>query len=305
MNKMHYLDLVDLTDHQNITSLVENKRIYPFEHFELNIFETFDNVSNIRLSYEGLIVSSMIRGKKILYCDDDSGFEFLPGSSVIVPSGISLFADFPEASKFNPVQCATIALNWELVEQNLHFLNKHYNRGKKWKLDFTNYHFNNNKMLASSLNRLISISTEPQTEEREVLADLTLKTLLIRVMQTQEINRQNPAPETPKEMMILKNYIKNNITNELSIKELSDFVGKSRSSLFRLFRDHLDISPIDFIKKERVQHAKQLLEQTDISVSEACYQSGFNTMSYFGKVFKKEMGCSPSDYAFKNKILHS
>lgn len=53
-------------------------------------------------------------------------FRFLPGESVILPEGVSMNVGFPDADEDYPVQCATIALDWDIVNKNLEFLQEHY-----------------------------------------------------------------------------------------------------------------------------------------------------------------------------------
>jgi len=56
-------------------------------------------------------------------------------------------------------------------------------------------------------------------------------------------------------------------------------------------------STTEFLRTQRLKLAAQLLKGGKISVSEAGYTVGFNDISYFGKCFKKEFGCAPSDFA--------
>lgn len=123
-------------------------------------------------------------------------FDFVPGQSVILPEGVSMRVDFPEADMSRPVQCATLALDWDMVNRNLAFLNEHYSNTEapfEWRLNFSRYHFENNRELAHSINRLISISMENDVA-KDALADLSLKFLLLRIIQTQNlaIAQENP-----------------------------------------------------------------------------------------------------------------
>ncbi|WP_372473036.1 hypothetical protein AB4865_09560 [Capnocytophaga sp. ARDL2] len=74
--------------------------------------------------------------------------------------------------------------------------------GKLWELDFSNFHFNNNRLLAQALNRLIVISIEDSLE-KDVLTDLTLKTLLVRIIQTQQFVRQLSTQNLPNQLLAI------------------------------------------------------------------------------------------------------
>ncbi len=303
MNSPHYIQPINLSDTSELKSLVEHRRVYTLRDFELNIFETFQNSTQVKLSYEGLVVTSMMRGKKVLYYDHYEGFEFLPGTSVVVPSGVSMVADFPEASLKNPVQCATLTLDWDLVNKNLDFLNEHYPKkdGSLWQLNFSHFHFNNNLLLAQALNKLIAISIE-DNEEKDVLADLTLKTLLVRIVQTQEQLKKQLPEHLPTELLSIGNFIRNHIHEKISMEELMQLSNKSRSSLFRLFKEHYNVSPLEFIIKQRIEHAKTILQSPHSTVADACYQSGFGSVSNFSKVFKRETGITPTEFILRNKV---
>ena len=60
-------------------------------------------------------------------------------------------------------------------------------------------------------------------------------------------------------------------------------------------------SPIEFIRSIRVQRAAQLLEQSQLTVSEIAYEVGFNNPKYFTRYFKAEYHCLPSAYASRKK----
>lgn len=90
--------------------------------------------------------------------------------------------------------------------------------------------------------------------------------------------------------------IRENIGNEyFTVEELGNEIGYSRSQLFRKLKSLVGKSPLDLIREQRLHFAKKLLEQRAATVSEAAYQAGYSSTSYFSKSFKKEFGISPSE----------
>jgi transcriptional regulator GlxA family with amidase domain len=59
-------------------------------------------------------------------------------------------------------------------------------------------------------------------------------------------------------------------------------------------------APANYIRNIRLQKAKELLETSDLTISEVAYKSGFQTINHFTKVFKEEYGIPPSVYRSHN-----
>jgi len=88
-----------------------------------------------------------------------------------------------------------------------------------------------------------------------------------------------------------------NISNhDFKIEQLSQELMVSRALLFTKIKALTDMTPKNFVKSFRFQRAKQLLESSQLSVSEISYKVGFKDPKYFSKVFVKEVGVSPSEY---------
>ncbi len=83
-----------------------------------------------------------------------------------------------------------------------------------------------------------------------------------------------------------------NFSVDLFSKEL----GLSRSQLFRKLKSKLSETPNKFIQKIRLKHAAQLLKNTDFSITEICYETGFNYPSHFTQLFKERFGITPKKY---------
>lgn len=289
---------INLSESDTIDTLVEHRRVFNLPHCELNIFETFSSCSNVILSYKGLVVSSMMRGKKVMMLDGKNDFDFLPGESVILPEGITMQVGFPEANEKNPVQCATLSLDWDKVNENLSFLNEHYPLNVEpyeWKLNFEHYHFVNNKELANSINKLINISME-DVIGKEAVSDLALKMLLLRLIQTQNLASLHHEKMIKPHLKHVIKYIREHLSSRITIAELAAESCMSESAFFQCFRDNFGISPLEFILKSRIEQAKKMLSDPEVSITEVCYASGFNNLNYFSKVFKRLEGITPKQY---------
>lgn len=75
--------------------------------------------------------------------------------------------------------------------------------------------------------------------------------------------------------------------------ELCRAIGISRSQLFRKMKTLVNDAPSRFIRAYRLQRAKQLLETTDLQVSEIAYRVGYKDPAYFSHSFQEEFGVTP------------
>ena len=83
----------------------------------------------------------------------------------------------------------------------------------------------------------------------------------------------------------------------LRVENLSVELGMSRVHLYKKLLALTGKSPIEFIRTIRLQHAAQLLEKSQLTISEIAYKVGFNNPKYFTKYFKEEYKMLPSAYA--------
>jgi len=91
-------------------------------------------------------------------------------------------------------------------------------------------------------------------------------------------------------------FIEHNMTDsDLSVETIGAELGLSRVQLYRKVKALTGLSPIELLRKARLQKAKELIKGTDKTIAEVAYEVGFTAPSYFTKCFKEEFGISPSD----------
>jgi YesN/AraC family two-component response regulator len=89
----------------------------------------------------------------------------------------------------------------------------------------------------------------------------------------------------------------------LDVQMLSHQLGLSRSQLFRKIKAMTALTPIEFIQNIRLKRAAQLLEKSRLTITEICYEVGFNYPSHFTKSFQDEFGISPKEYRKNHRSL--
>ena len=86
------------------------------------------------------------------------------------------------------------------------------------------------------------------------------------------------------------------LSNEqFGVSELAEQMNMSRSNLLRKIKKHTQLSASQFIRQVRLQKGKELLKQTELSISEISYQVGFGNTSYFIKCFRENYGYPPGE----------
>jgi transcriptional regulator GlxA family with amidase domain len=86
------------------------------------------------------------------------------------------------------------------------------------------------------------------------------------------------------------------LRRDVSFSQLARFLNLSESRLRHLFKDETGVSPMQYLKAQRIQRARRLLETTFLNVKEIMLKVGVKDKSHFTRDFKKAFGLSPSQY---------
>ncbi|MCR9227950.1 MAG: response regulator [Flavobacteriaceae bacterium] len=98
----------------------------------------------------------------------------------------------------------------------------------------------------------------------------------------------------------LQRVLDKHITStEFTSEKFAKLMLMSRSQLHKKLHAVTGMSTTEFVRTQRINLAKELLCHSDATISEIAYQVGFNTPSYFNKVFKEIVGCTPNEYLSK------
>ncbi|MBR2376425.1 MAG: helix-turn-helix domain-containing protein [Clostridia bacterium] len=105
---------------------------------------------------------------------------------------------------------------------------------------------------------------------------------------------------TNTEILEVINYIKSNLTTpQLTVEEICNRAHISRSTLQRHFNKYFNMGVKEYIIKQRLNVALNLLSNGKYTIKEIAFASGFNDEKYFSRAFKKVYGFSPSDFNIK------
>ena len=110
--------------------------------------------------------------------------------------------------------------------------------------------------------------------------------------------RTSEKEERLKEMLT---FIHQEYGSEISLNDIADAAKVSKREALRCFREEIHMSPFAYLKEYRLQMACTMLQNTEDTITNISQNCGFHTASYFGKVFRKQMGCTPYEFRKNQK----
>lgn len=97
-------------------------------------------------------------------------------------------------------------------------------------------------------------------------------------------------------------YFEENIEHEVTLKSVSDFVGKSSSHLSTVFKERIGYSPLNYFTLLKIKKACDMLDNSDMKINQISLKLGYDDPYYFSRLFSKIMGMSPKSYRLRSKM---
>ncbi len=104
------------------------------------------------------------------------------------------------------------------------------------------------------------------------------------------------SSQVTERMISICSYLSLHCNEAITLDTAAQKAGFSKYHFSRLFKEFTNDSFTDFIIKERLRNAEELLHNTSLSITDVALQSGFNSISTFNRVFRKQKHCSPSQF---------
>lgn len=300
MSARHLLNTIPLTHPGRLQTLTENRRCFNLRNCELNVFESYEQSYQVPLRFSEFVITSMVRGKKVMHLFDQPAFDYLPGETVIVPAGETMVIDFPEATNESPTQCIALAVDGSYILDTLDYLNEYYNSATdekgEWKLRFSRYHFHNDTDVTELINKMIRLCSSNESA-KNIYADLSLKELLIRILQSQRLHLAEDSDHgNSSRLHYVLQYIHEHLTERIPVDLLSRKAYLSRNIFFKWFKEQFGLTPLEYITRERIKLARQLLADENKTVAQVSLLCGFSDVNYFVRTFRKSEGLTPGAY---------
>lgn len=147
---------------------------------------------------------------------------------------------------------------------------------------------------AEGLNKIINflevIEILSHSSEYKYLASLSFKNLY-EEKDTRRIN-------------VVYQFLMQNFYRDITLQEVSNLCNMAPNAFCRFFKSRTQKSFTQFLNELRIGHACKLIQDESYSVSDVCYQCGYNNLTNFNKFFKVITGYTPSKYRQRSKLVN-
>ena len=125
---------------------------------------------------------------------------------------------------------------------------------------------------------------------------LKLKELLVNIITSDEVLTSYFKTFLDSDKPSLPSVMEANFCYNLKLEEFADLTHRSLSAFKREFQSHYNQSPGKWLLNKRLEHAANLLMNSDLSISQLAFESGFEDLSHFSRAFKQKTGKNPSEF---------
>lgn len=141
----------------------------------------------------------------------------------------------------------------------------------------------------------------------ETVKNLLKNRMMLREHYTSELpieNRSNSSSKIDRKFInAFTSIVENNISNEeFSVDDICKEIGISKVQLYRKVKALIGYNVNDYILNVRMQKARYLLKDLQLSISDVSFKVGFSSQAYFSTVFKSRFSVTPSEYRERKKV---
>ena len=246
-----------------------------------NIFPTLSNW------HENIEIVFVTDGEGVIYSNDMS-ISVEAGDIVIIsPNSLHSFTTSKALEYYYLIVDRSFCLGNHFDTNALHF-EAHFRDAKLFEL-------------------LTCLITEYAKLHKESFAPQQIRATVLHIMALICQNHSSKNEGTPSDTSLMScikqaiGYIHSEYRRDISLDEISHFVGLSSYYFAREFKRITGYTFVSYLNLVRCENAKLLLSKKQASVSKICRECGFSNQSYFTRIFKRYTGTLPTEYQKKNK----
>lgn len=150
------------------------------------------------------------------------------------------------------------------------------------------------------------IAVQDCIPSRELATSSLLQMLWLEIYENTDIQysreHSNDSASSQARLQLMMQYIHQNYIRNISLEDIAEHAKISKSTVLNLFRKYLHITPINYLINYRLNEAAQLLSKTEKKINAVSFETGFNNVDYFCRLFKKHYQLTPTEYR-KKKLL--
>ena len=152
------------------------------------------------------------------------------------------------------------------------------------------------RKILGKLRQLSKLQEQQDVEflTRNLLSEIWL--LLLEEIRNLDTSTLSVPQKNQDRILTMLAFIQENYSEKLTLEDIADSAAVSTRECLRCFRDSIHQSPMEYLIEYRVQMAKKLLETTGLSITDIALRCGFNSNSYFTKIFHRSCGKTPNAY---------
>ncbi|MFB6273264.1 MAG: helix-turn-helix domain-containing protein [Salinibacter sp.] len=282
-------------------SLTEYRTGVGGDESHLSFFAVQDTVHRVPLRAPHLTYYGIVDGHTVVRTDGEKDLSLRPGESLVVPPLQTITVGFPEASQ-TPARYVVLKIDRTKMQTVLDRTADSATTDRSPRMggveEPSHCHLERREGVTRVLDMIAYLFREdPPTRDR--LIDLNARELLIQILQTPSrplLVGELPRTTSTGGLAAAVQYIQDNLDRHISIDELVEEACMSKSSFYRHFGDEFDMSPLEYITRERVIRARELLSDPDNTVTSVSHALGFSSTSHFIDMFKEHEGVTPKQY---------
>ncbi|TRX47325.1 AraC family transcriptional regulator [Fulvivirga sp. M361] len=160
-----------------------------------------------------------------------------------------------------------------------------------------------NRVISTILYKMLDQTSLEQIASLIQILSLISKSEDIYILSDFDLHKSSNPKEKDRMNKVIQHTMLN-FKENISLTEIAEVANLSKSAFCRYFKNTVKKSYNEFLYDIRVEFAGKMLLESDLGITQICYESGFNNPSAFSQIFKRVKGISPNQYRKTNAIVH-
>ena len=252
-----------------------------FRHFHPELELTYIH-KGIGIRYIGDNINSFEPGDLVLI-GENLPHDYVSSSTNDEHNSEAYVFQFPRSIIYNIVECHSIGQLFSEADYGIHFINPSVQLLEKIR----------NTSLVPTLKNFINFL--------DILNDLYHHHNK-KIISSIAFTKNTKSRRSPEKILKVTKHIANHYQHQITINQMAQLIHMTPQSFCRWFKGSTGCSFITYLNSTRIEKACQLLLQSNFTIANISFQSGFETVSHFNRTFKKIKNMTPKEYRNQSKF---